>query len=53
MRWCNASLVLFAEADDPAHYYRAGLLRNGRRRNSGGRLLPEDDHETTGCPERP
>ena len=25
----------------------------GRRRNSGGRLLPEDDPETTGCPERP
>jgi hypothetical protein len=52
MRWCNASLVLYAEADDPAHYYKAGLLRNGRRRNSGGRLLP-DDHETTGSPERP
>jgi hypothetical protein len=51
MRWCNASLVLYAESR--AHYYRVGLLRNGRRRNSGGRRLPEDDHETTGCPERP
>jgi hypothetical protein len=43
MRWCNASLVLYAEGDDPARYYPAEEWETPEFRRPPPPRRPRDD----------